>query len=158
MIFIIIGYIQPICLPFDSLPKAKLGETVYTSGWGEVTFLGVLQNKILIRIFFLKAVVIGAYSFIPKKVKQSIVNNEECSKLIKTDDNDGLMCLQYDLDSNDIPCRGDDGSPIMYRSTTGQMVLEGILPHPYCVGKNVSQGIKISGDFLKWLVEEKMRP
>ncbi|KAF2888275.1 hypothetical protein ILUMI_17898, partial [Ignelater luminosus] len=100
-----------------------------------------------------------AYSFMPKKVKQSIVDNEECNsnRLTKTENNEGFMCLRYNRNSNDIPCRGDDGSPIMYRSKTGQIVLEGILPYPYCTGKSVSEGIKIRSDFLTWLVE-RMRP
>jgi len=135
--------IRPICLPFDNFKKPEAGATVYTSGWGLTSYEG--HN-----------------SAIKKKVKHTMISNEDCQKSggIKNVNDETSICVKVQEDSPGKPCSGDEGSPIMYKSEHEQWILQGILSVVFdstnkpCAIKDPARGSRITDEVLQWMVEK----
>lgn len=132
--------IKPICLPFEDFPRAETGATVYSSGWG-LTAVG------------------EGFSVTKKIVKETLISNQECKKGsdVQGDVDDQLICVQVQAGSEDVPCNGDEGSPVMYHSGT-RWVLEGVLNWVFgsrdepCAIDKPARGIRITEEVLEWIV------
>lgn len=106
-------YIRPICLPDAQTKFAKVGDTMTLSGFGRID----ADDK---------------YAIIKKKILSRLISNEQCHKEFTLIDSsahrrvtNNIMCTKKLEVSNDRPCEGDSGGPLMFSYRT-QWHIEGI--------------------------------
>ncbi|KAF2904829.1 hypothetical protein ILUMI_01335 [Ignelater luminosus] len=92
-------YVRPICLPLNESQRAKVNETLYTSGWGT-----------------------PAFNISGRAVKKRFAHTLQ--SIMLKGDNTTQMCFSPQNENNTV-CQGDDGGPLMY-SRRKKWFVEGI--------------------------------
>lgn len=131
-------YIRPICLPSSSYYGAKVGDTLYTTGWGQKTKEGDTAE-------------------FKKKIKSTWLPNEECDnnldkRKIKIKVTDYRICTKDFMNGTEFSCSGDSGSSVM-SNRNNQWFLEGLVSQGTICGPDaINMNTRIS-KYLEWISE-----